>query len=249
MLPAGTSLLRTTPMIRALSLASLLVLTGLAGPAVAQEPASSLRLLTITGHGEVKARPDMAVVRLGVVTQAAAARQALDDNNKAMQAILAALAEEGFAQQDLQTSNFSVTPRYDYGSGQDRPPRIDGYEVSNQLAVTVRDLGKLGAVLDRAVSLGANQIFGIAFAVSEPEGLRDQARRMAVSSALSKANLYAAAASVDLGPVHSIAESSAVRPPQPAYQMRMAAEAAAAVPIVEGEQVIEVEITMSWVLQ
>lgn len=224
-----------------------LVLASPAGPVIGQEVPPP-PTLTMTGVGEARARPDVAVVRIGVVTQAATARDALNDNNRAMDAVLAALKEQGIAQKDLQTSSFNLTPRYDYGEDRS-PPRVEGYEASNQLAVTVRNLDKLGGILDRAVSVGSNQIVGVEFGLDKPEPVRDEARRLAVRDAVRKARLYADEAGVQLGPIHSISERTDIRPPAPRLgQMRATAEAAA-VPIEQGEQAVEVEVIMTWLIR
>ena len=211
---------------------------------VAQEP-DLPRGLTLVGVGEVRAKPDLAVVRIGVVSQAATARAALNDNNQAMQAILTALEEQGIAERDVQTSQFTVQPRYRHDRDNELPPRIDGYEVSNQVAVTVRVLDRLGPVLDQAVSVGSNQILGIEFTLADPEPQRDEARRLAVEDAVRKARLYAQAAEVELGPIRAILEQRRPGPPESVYRrMEMAADAG--VPIAQGEQSIEVEVTISW---
>jgi uncharacterized protein len=213
-----------------------------AEPAVAQQP-DRLSGLTLTGVGEVRARPDLAVVRVGVVSQAATARAALDDNNEAMRAVMAALQEQGIAERDMQTSQFTVQPRYRHDQAGEAPPRIDGYEVSNQLAVTVRDLDGLGPVLDQAVSVGSNQILGVTFDLADPEPRRDEARRLAVEDAMRKARIYAEAADVGLGPIRAMTEQARFDPPQPYQRMEMAQSS---VPIAEGEQVVTVEVTISW---
>jgi uncharacterized protein len=225
-------------------LLALVLAVPLADVAVAQQ-AEAPRGLTLVGVGEVRARPDMAVVRLGVVSQAATARAALDDNNRDMQAILDALRDQGVAARDVQTSSFTVQPRYRHDRNGEQPPRIDGYEVSNEVAVRVRDLDRLGAVLDQAVSVGSNRVLGVAFTLSDPEPRRDEARRIAVEDAIRKARVYTQAAGLDLGPIRSMSELDRSGPPEPVFrQMEMAADAS--VPIAEGEQVIEVEVTINW---
>ena len=211
-------------------------------PAAAQQ-SDPPRGLTLVGVGEVRARPDLAVVRVGVVSQAATARAALDANNEAMRAVMAALQEQGIAERDMQTSQFTVQPRYRHDQAGEAPPRIDGYEVSNQIAVTVRDLDALGPVLDQAVSVGSNQILGIEFNLADPEPQRDEARRLAVEDAMRKARVYAEAAGVALGPIRAMTEQALVVPPQPYQRMEMAHSS---VPIAEGEQVVAVEVTISW---
>jgi hypothetical protein len=210
----------------------------------------SRRVMTITGLGEVRAKPDMAQVTIGVVRQAPTARAALDQNSAAMAAILSRLKEEGYAEKDIQTSNFSISPRYDY-SKNEQPPKLVAYEVSNQVTVTVRDLTKLGGLLDAAVDLGSNQIFGVAFSLADASGARNEARRLAVGDALAKARLYAEAAGVTLGPIIALSETGDIQPPRPyrAGAMQMTAEAAASVPIAEGEQVIEARVTIEWMIR
>jgi uncharacterized protein YggE len=220
----------------------------LAAPVCAQTLEQELprRLMTVAGHGEVKGKPDMAVVTVGVLRQAKTAREALNASNEAMNAVLAALKGQGIAEKDLQTANFSVSPRYDHEKNEN-PPRLVGYEVSNQLTVTVRELGKLGAILDEAVSEGSNQIHGVAFAIGKPEPLRDEARRLAVGDAERKAKLYAEAAKVTLVAIARISEEGGVRPPEPYPRaMRMSAEAAGQVPIAQGEQTVEMQVSITW---
>lgn len=230
---------------RFMLLAGLALVLGLAPlPLGAQEIDPPLGV-TVVGVGEVRAKPDLAVVRIGVVSQAATARAALDANNAAMRDIMAALAEQAIAGRDAQTSQFSVQPRYRHDPNNQLPPRIDGYEVSNQLAVIIRDLDRLGPVLDLAVSVGSNQILGVEFSLADPESRRDEARRLAVADALRKAELYTTAAGIELGAIRAITEQAHANPPQPLYR-RMEMSAEASVPIAEGEQAIAVEVTISW---
>jgi hypothetical protein len=231
---------------RSLILAGVSLALSLAAVPLAAQELDPPRGLTLVGIGEIRAKPDLAVVRIGVVSQAGTARAALNDNNRAMAAVLAALEDQAIAERDVQTSHFNVQPRYRHDRDGEAPPRIDGYEVSNQLAVTVRDLDRLGAVLDLAVSVGSNQILGIEFTLADPEPRRDEARRLAVQDALRKARIYAKEAGLVLGPIRALSELARAGPPQPVYRrMEMAADAAA-VPIAEGEQSIEVKVTISW---
>lgn len=234
-----------SPTMRLLILAGLAFVLGTAPLLLAAQEIDPPRGVTVVGTGEVRAKPDLAVVRIGVVSQAATARAALDANNAAMRDIMAALAEQAIAGRDVQTSQFSVQPRYRHDPDNQLPPRIDGYEVSNQLAVIIRDLDKLGPVLDLAVSVGSNQILGVEFSLADPEPRRDEARRLAVADALRKAELYARAAGIELGAIRAITEEARAGPPQPLHQ-RMEMSAEASVPIAEGEQAITIEVTINW---
>lgn len=208
--------------------------------------------MTLTGTGTVRAAPDMATINTGVTTQAETAREALDANTEAMQALVAALQEAGLESRDIQTSNFTVNPQYVYSDARDEsgyslPPQIQGYEVSNAVTIIVRDLDALGAVLDQAVTVGANTINGIAFDVTDPTKLEQEARALAVEDALAKAQTYAEAANIELGEIESISEIPHNTPPQPMFRAAMAEMAMdSAVPVEAGELAFSVTTTISW---
>ncbi len=203
------------------------------------------RMIALTGAGEVNAVPDIAHVTTGVVTRAKTARDALSANNAAMTAVLKGLAKAGIAEKDIATSQFSVGPEYQhYKDG--KPPRVRGYQVSNRVSVKVRDLSRLGDTLDSLVSLGSNTINGIGFSVSEPKPLRNRARELAVEDARAKAELYAKAAGVTLGPILSISEGGGSHPRPVAFARSEALMAADSVPISRGEQTIGMQVRITW---
>ena len=230
-----------------------LSLTGLAAaaafaptPLSAQESKTMPRVISLNGHGEVKVSPDMAVVTVGVMSQAQTAREALTQNAAAMEKIFASLKAAGIEARDIQTSNFSVNPRYDYGQNNNQPPRLVGYDVSNSVAVSVRKLDTLGSVLDTVVSEGSNQINGIMFAIADDEKLKDEARKLAVADAERKAKLYADTTRITLGQIMGVSEGN-FQPPQPVfYGKAMRADTASAVPIAEGEQTVAIEVNIMW---
>ena len=204
------------------------------------------RTMSLSGHGEVRMAPDLAIVTVGVMSSAATAREALDANTKSMEGVMAALSDASIEARDIQTSNFSVNPRYDYGQNNAQPPKVIGYDVSNNVIVTVRKLDSLGAVLDQVVSSGSNQINGIQFQVSKPEAATDGARKLAVVDALRKANVYAAASGVTLGQIVSLLEGGGYQPPSPVFKSMRAEGASADVPIAQGEQTIAVDVNFTW---
>src|SRR5262245_21986328 len=112
-------------------------------PSSAQESKPMPRLISLNGHGEVKAKPDMAVVNVGVMTQAPTAREALTQNTQAMEKVFSSLKASGIDAKDIQTSNFMVNPRYQYDQNNAQPPRVVGYDVSNSVTVSVRKLETL----------------------------------------------------------------------------------------------------------
>jgi len=211
-------------------------------------------VLSLTATGEVKAAPDMATITVGVVTQGAAASDALEDNEDAMRRIYKALKARDISEKDIQTSQFSVTPLYNNNSSMRRRrenPAIIGYRVSNSLDVQVRDLGDLGAVLDKMIKLGSNRINGVRFGFGNLQKLQDEARRKAVRAARKRARLYANAAGVTLGRILSISESggNVPRPYMRAMRMDKGFSSASAVTIAPGQQSVRASISMSWALE
>lgn len=235
-------------MLKPLALGALAVLTVLAQSAAAQDEPP--RRIVVTGTGEATARPDIAVISAGVVVQGGTASAALADNVRAMNAVLQQLRTSGLADADVQTSEFSVTPLYERQPPEREttaPPRIIGYQVSNRVTARVRDIDRLGAVLDALVNAGATNVDGPWFDIADPEQVLGQARDAAVADALARARRYAAAAVVRLGEIISIEETGAfVPPPRP----MMRAEAMAAdVPIAPGQTELSANVTIVFALE
>ncbi|MBV6656768.1 MAG: SIMPL domain-containing protein [Devosiaceae bacterium] len=238
-------------------LAFALTVSAAAKSALAQEGAATpepLReaTITITGRAEVTAEPDIAVISAGAITEARTARAALDANSKIMNDTFAALEALGVERRDMQTRQLSVNPRYTHFepvNGERRPPRIDGYTVSNSLVVRIRDLATVGEALDALISAGVNQMGGLSFAVDEPEALLMEARQAAVADALAQAELLATGAGVELGRVISISQGGQRQVAFEPQMARMAmADAAEAVPIASGEQTLSAQVTIVWAL-
>lgn len=223
------------------------------GPALAAEGAVTPRI-SVSATGTADIAPDMAVIHLTVLREAETAREALDANTEAMAGVLEAMRAEGIEARDLQTSNFSIRPRlvYPEPAGGMRPaPRIAGYKVSNSLTVRIRDLGRLGAILDASVTLGVNQGGGITFTNDDPSAAIAEARTEAVRNAIAKAETLAGAAGIGLGPILSISERAPEPGPMPlarAAMTNMAAEAAVPVPVAAGENTYRVSVNVTFEL-
>lgn len=243
--------------IRAVAAGSALVIIAAVAAATLMGPRQGIsatdgslpRIISVQGEGEVKTKPDVATVSTGVTSEAPTAQDALNRNNAAMAAVIAAIKAAGVAEDDIQTSDFSVSPQYPVlQPGQ--APRISGYQVSNQVTVRVKDLAKLGATLDALVRAGSNQINGIQFGIDDPKSVLDEARKKAVADAKARAEIYAAAAGVSVGSVVQISETSAVIPPQPMYRMRaMSAVAESSVPIQAGQQTVTSNVSVTFELR
>lgn len=224
-----------------------LALLALAAQTAAMAAEAPRRTMTLTGTGAVTATPDQAVVTIGVVTQEKTAGRALSQNTRSMQAVIDLLKAQGIAEKDIQTANFAVTPRTAYpNNDRNQPPRIVGYAVTNEVRATIRDLDNTGTILDKAVSAGSNRINSIQFAVSKPEPLLDEARRLATRDAIRKAAILAEAAGVTLGPITAISEVTSPSP-GPIFQRTMAV-AEAAVPIAAGQQTLSTQVSITWTI-
>lgn len=200
------------------------------------------REIVVSGEGRVAVEPDMAVLSLGVTREARLAKDALDDTSLEVAKVLDVLKSAGIAARDVQTSSVSLSPRWDRPQN-NTLPRVVGYVASNTLSIRVRDLTKLGALMDQVVGSGANQMNGLSFTLAEPRPFEDEAREIAVKDALSKARLLARAAEVELGPVRRISEGGG----PVAMSGAMRAEAFAAdVPISAGEIDVQVSVTVTF---
>jgi uncharacterized protein len=214
-------------------------------PAQAEE-AKFVRSISISGHGEIRAVPDIAVISIGVTTQANSARDALDANTKSMKSLLDTLKGAGIDDRDMATSNFSVGPRFDYGNNTGQPPKLLGYDVNNMVTVKVRNIAELGELLDVAVSTGSNTINGISFSVSKPDAMLTDARKAAVLDARAKAETYAAAGGFKLGNILNVSEGAPYQPPIGYSAKAERAQSADAVPIAQGEQTLAVDVSITY---
>lgn len=208
--------------------------------------------IVVSGEGEATVSPDMALLSLAVVRQAKTAREALDANNEAMASVIKAMKEAGIEARDIQTSGLSISPQYVYPDERngEKEPRITGYEVTNALSLRVRDLTKLGEVIDQSVTLGVNQGGGITFTNDDPSATLKEARKRAVTDAMEKARTLAEAAGVELGDVLQISEQSFTPPPRPYAAKAMRMEAAAdSVPIEAGENSYHVQVSVTFELK
>ena len=211
--------------------------------------------IVVTGEGQAASAPDMAIVSMVVLQEKPTAREALTANNEAMAKVLDAMKKAGIAERDLQTSGFNIEPRYVYPDNKDNTqppeaPKIVGYAVSNSLTVRVRDLKKVGDILDQSVTLGVNQGGNLTFTNDKPEAIVEEARKNAVANALAKAKTLTEAAGVGLGKVIEISEHSYIPRPMPMGQAKMMAAAPAdSVPIATGENTYNVNVNVTFELK
>jgi uncharacterized protein YggE len=212
--------------------------------------AATQRTISVTGSGQVDVQPDQALVTVGVQTQAKEAAAAISQNNQGMQQVIDALEQAGVAAEDIQTRVLELQPQFTSPSPNEPapqgPPQIVGYMAVNTVDVRVRDLQRMGDLIDAAVQAGANQIQNIRFVVSQPQQVTDQAREAAWNDALHKAEQLASLAGTQLGQVQTIQETSA---PSPVFQEVLGkGGGVAAVPIQPGTQTVQVTLQVTWLL-
>lgn len=198
-------------------------------------------LLSISAQAEAKRVPDIAMVSAGVVTQASDADAAMRANATSMERVMDAIRKAGIAPRDVQTTGINIHPQYDYREGS--TPAITGYQASNTVSVTVRDIGDLGEVLDALVASGANQVHGPSFDIDDKDAVYDEARRAALEKARTRAGMYAAALGMRVRRIASISEGGGFGPPQPMQMMAMdAQESRTTTPISPGESTLSVNL-------
>ncbi|MGZ6260153.1 MAG: SIMPL domain-containing protein [Candidatus Limnocylindrales bacterium] len=199
--------------------------------------------ITVHGTGRVTLKPDLATLSLGVTAQASSAATAQSNASKAMNSIVAAVKKLGVADADMVTQAVSLNPTYDYSAGSS--PRLTGYTATQTLSVKVRDLAKIGELIDASVAAGANQVGGVSFTVDDPAAATEQARKAAVEDAKKRAQTLAQSAGVALGVPISIVETSAPAPTPITFDKAVDAAGAVAPTTVQvgtTEVVVDVEI-------
>ncbi len=236
---------------------SLLAAALLAGAAISAVPAQAQSQVnqTIAGtrldlsvSGEVTRVPDLANISAGVVTRAATAAAALQQNADRMDHVIAALKKAGIADRDIQTSSISLNAEYRYPENQ--APQLTGYTASNQVTIRFRDIRNSGKILDVLVGEGANQISGPNMSVENPEQALDEARAKAIASGRARADLYARSLGMRVVRVVSVSESGGYyAPPSPPPAPMMAAAERSYTKIEPGEQKLQVNLAMTFELQ
>jgi len=172
-------------------------------------------VISVTGTGEIYAKPDLAQTSFSVVIEKKTVAEALSENTEKMNAVIQAVKDQGVEEKDLKTTNFYITPRYEWTDETylypDGKRTLVGYEITQTLEVKIRELVKTASVLEAGVAAGANQVGDLQFTIEEEEELIKQAREEAISEAKEKAKILASQLDVKLAGVSSFSESSGGR--------------------------------------
>jgi uncharacterized protein len=201
--------------------------------------------IVVSGTGRVSVIPDVAELRLGVSVARPTVESARTAAATAMESILQAIETAGIPNRDVRTTLLSIQPRYDYRDG--RSPTLTGYELANAVEVTIRDLARLGATVDGALSAGATSMDGLTFRLADPAGPERQARQLAMADARARADVLAEAGGLEILGVTDIVEGQPARPPMPfgkAERMAMAADVST--PVEAGSLEVAVSVTVTY---
>jgi uncharacterized protein YggE len=244
--------LRIKPLVAAALLLGLAALGACTRPA---QGGADGTLVTVSAYAEARHAPDIAVLSTGVVSLAPDANAAIHRNAERMAAVVAAIEASGIARKDVQTSGVSLNPEYAYTAG--RPPRIKGYYASNTVNITVREVGRLGEILDALVATGANQVNGPSFDIEDKDAVLDEARGKALAKARARADAYAKRLGLRVVRVISVDESGGRSAPMAGMVTRglveqaaaMATDAAANAPIAPGENVLGLNLDVVYELR
>ena len=241
----------------ALGLATGMLVAAVASPAFAPRPIGAAdptsppeHTLAVTGTGRVVVSPDIADLRLGVSATKSTVKAARAAAAASMTKVIAALKKLGIADKDIQTTMLSLQPNYAY-SNSGQPPKLTGFTLSNAVAVTVRDLTKIGDAVDDSLAAGATTLDGVTFRVDDPTQAERQARQEAMAEAKSKAQALASGAGVSIKGVASISESSAPIPypiPYPAPYLGAALARDEATPVQVGTNEVVVTVAVVYLI-
>jgi len=176
-------------------------------------------LLSVSANAEASRVPDVATLSAGVVTQAVDGNAAMRQNAEQMAKVMEAIKAAGIADKDIQTSGINLSPQYRYVENE--APKITGFQASNTVNLKVRDIAKLGKVLDALAAQGSNQINGPSFEIDQPEPVYDEARMAALKKAQARAETYAKSLGLRVRRIVSISEGggSGFQPPMPMMAM------------------------------
>lgn len=217
------------------------------------------RIISFTEEGKIVAKPDIAEISFSVITQKAEAAAVQAESNQKMQKIIDFVKEQGIAEEDIQTTNYNLNPQYDYhwclvdaptASSRRCSPKIIGYELTQTVAVKIRDFDTINTIVGGLSEAGANQISDISFTIDDPGAYKNQARIKALKAIEQRARVLSRETSLELGRIVGISESGAL-PISAVFARNQKVgadleETAVPAPIAIGVQEISVTLTVSY---
>ncbi|MEZ4865246.1 MAG: SIMPL domain-containing protein [Caldilineaceae bacterium] len=243
---------RLQTLIAGLTIAALIILGswGKASPTIvhaqtADDTTTPPRTITVVGEGKVSIKPDTAQANIGVEVVKPTVKEASAENKQIFETMLAALKEQGIAEKDIQTSGFNIWAERTSDPGSTEMKTL--YHVTNNVTVIIRDLDKVGNVLDAAIEAGANNIYGVNFSLDKMDAAQSQAREAAIQNANAKAEELAQLTNVKVGEVVSVSEVIGGGYPMAAYAMQSGLGGGAA-PISPGELQVTLQVQVTYMI-
>lgn len=203
--------------------------------------------IQVSGRGAVSVSPDRASVRVALESRATTAADAADQNAETMAGVLSAIRGAGLPGLEIETTGYSISPEYQTSSEGRRTREIVAYTAVNNVNATISDVDEVGALIDAAISGGANRVSSISFFAADTDAARRQALDMAVRSARAEAEVIASALGYELGaPLEVSGNAQRPVPRQAAAEMQLASRAAT--PIEVGDQAVNAEVSIRFAL-
>ncbi len=209
--------------------------------------------ITVSDTGEVYAKPDLALTTFSTITEEKTVAEALSKNTEKMNAVIDFVKDQGVEDKDLKTTSFNIYPRYEWYEKEDCVPPcpsgkrvLVGYEVRQSLEVKIRDLEKIGAIIEGATEAGANQVGDLQFTIDKEDELKKQAREQAIEKAKTKAKELASQLGVNLVRISNFSESSVVPRYYGLEKVAVPGAGEEAPQIEIGENKIEVTVTITY---
>lgn len=178
---------------------------------------ASENTITVSDSGTVYAKPDLGLITASVITESETVAEAMSKNTEKMNAVISAVKGEGVEEKDLKTISFNIYPRYEYQKVETEiypyPPGkrvLVGYEVRQSLEIKIRDLTKIGSVIQAATNAGANEVSNLQLTIEKQDELKAQAREQAINKAKAKAKELAKQLGIKLVEISNFSESDVV---------------------------------------
>ncbi len=202
--------------------------------------------IVISEIGEVYASPDLAVVTFAVVNEAKSVTDAMNENSATMNNVINAVKEQGIEDKDLKTTSFNIYPRYEYSEGTYGKRTLVEYEVVQELQAKIRDLGKIGIIIERAADSGANRVDDLYLTIDDQDALKKQAREQAIAQAKVKAEELTLQLGVKLGKIVSFNENFYVPRYDTQFSMKEGIGGGEVPDIQTGENKISVSVVITY---
>jgi hypothetical protein len=211
-------------------------------------PNNETETISVSGEGKASAKPDVAIITLGVKTEAPKSNDAVNQNNTKMNVIIKAVKDLGIDAKDIQTTNYDLQPVYNYTRDSGRV--LTGYSLDQQITVKIRSIDKISSVLDTATSNGANNVGNLQITVDNPDAVKAEARANAIAKAKQKAAEMTKNSGLKLGKVINVDESNYYSPSPVSYNtMKLDQAVGGAAPVADiqaGQNEYSITVTLTY---